>query len=356
MSKRQRSPQAHRWQQGREADFADALEGQRRAIQLHCYRLLGALQDAEDATQETLLRAWRARRTFAGRGSLRAWLYRIATNVCLTALARRPRRILPPAFARAASPSDAVQPPLGEPIWLEPYPDDLIDWGSPEEAVVRRETVTLAFMEALHALSPRQRAALILRDVLEFSARETAAVLGLSTGAANSLLYRARRTLQRRGDTRAAGPAAPVLGVRAGPTGEAAAHQETRTADLLRRYVSVWERGDVQALVALLARDAHLTMPPSPTWYAGRSAIVAFLQRVVLVPGARWRLLATRVNGSPAFGLYREAPGGSIPLGVHVLEIVRGRITSITAFMNPALPGRLGLPSTIATSSTMHDR
>ncbi len=252
---------------GDQREFSGLTEPYRHELQLHCYRILGSLQDAEDIVQETLLRAWRRLETYEERAPLRAWLYKIATNACFDALAKRPRRVLPTAQTAPADPRQPFAPPITEPIWLEPYPDDLIDESAagPEARYSLRESVSLAFLAALQGLPPRQRAVLILRDVLDWRAREAAQLLDITVSAVNSALHRARVTLQQRYHTR-------------GREAVSGTSIEDGLRPLLERYVQVWEAADIDGLVNLLREDATLSMPPLPTWYAGREAISAAAQ------------------------------------------------------------------------------
>jgi len=313
-------------------DFGALVEPFRRELLVHSYRMVGSFHDAEDLVQETLLRAWRHRHTFEGRAPLRAWLYKIATNASLDLLRRRPRRLLPEATLSPGDPGRPAEPPSGEPIWLEPFPDDLLADPAeiPEVRYAARESITLAFMTALQALTPRQRAVLILRDVLGFRAREVASLLGLTLPTVNSLLHRARVTLSRR--YRPDPPAATI----AAPTGAISA--------VLDRYVRAWENGDVDGLVALLKEDATVSMPPSPSWFAGREAIRAFTAEHIFVRPNTWRLVPTRANAQPAFALYQRSGAGLYrAFGIQVLTIRGGRIAGITTFISPDLVGRFGL-------------
>src|ERR687892_1610160 len=261
------------------AAFAAIVERHRGELQLHCYRMLGSLEDSEDLVQETFLRAWRARAGFGvdGRGSVRAWLYRIATNACLDVLRSRPRRVLPQEVASASDPTELPSPPVDLP-WLQPYPDRLLEGIAPSEnepaaVVVARETIELAFLAAIQHLPPRQRAVLILRDTLDWSADDTAAVLEISVAAANSALQRARATLRERL------PATRLEWESAADAGDA-------ERSLLQTYVEAFERHDDRQLVALLREDVRLAMPPHPTWYEGREAVAAFLAGVAFAPGS----------------------------------------------------------------------
>lgn len=318
--------------EGDEAAFAALAERHRPELRVHCYRMLGSLDDAEDLAQETLVRAWRGRRGFAGRSSLRAWLYRIATNACLDAIAARGRRP-PSGGAVAGLPSEVP--------WLQPMPDRLLDEAAPERegpeaAVAARETIELAFMVAIQHLPPSQRAVLVARDVLGWSARETAEMLGTSVAAANSALQRARATLRRH----LPGPAAaPAPG----------ADPSSAERDLLRRYMEATERDDVEALVALMAEDARFSMPPDPYRETGREAIVAaWVRGGFASPGfGRWRCLPTRANRQPAAAGYLLRPGDTAyrAFAIDVLRVEDGRIAEITAFGGEALFAAAGLPA-----------
>ena len=320
-----------------EAAFAAAAERHRRELQVHCYRMVGSLEESEDLVQETFLRAWRGRRSFRGRSSLRTWLYRIATNACLDALERRPRRVL----AADVAPADPAAPDLAEADlpWLQPFPDAMLeavpdDAAGPEAAAEASETIELAFLAAIQHLPPRQRAVLVLRDVLGWSARETAALMETSVAAANSALQRARETLQ--------GAPAP------GPLGVAPPARRRRgRAGAPRRYIAAMEGADVDELLDLLAEEARMTMPPYPTWFAGARAIADFHAGTVRPGGRAYRHVATRANRQPAAAVYMRAPGDDAfrPLAIDVLRVGDGRIAEITAFVLPALFPRFGLPS-----------
>jgi RNA polymerase sigma-70 factor (ECF subfamily) len=289
-------------------------------LRAHCYRMLGSVHDAEDAVQETLVRAWRSIATFDQRGLVRPWLYTIATNRCLTALRQRTRRALP-VDLESGRPETEIR-------WLEPYPDD-----SPETRYLGRERVELAFVAALQRLSAIQRAVLILREVLGFSAAEVAGQLDTSVAAVNSALQRARRQLD---------PARPSQGAVLRDLGEAA------TGALVRRWIEAWESGDIDTIVGMLAEDARYSMPPLPRWYRGRADIRAFLRDGPL--RSRWRFLPTTANGQLAFGTYLwdDAAGRYVPGGLDVLTIRDGLVDEVTAFLEadlthfglaPDLPG-----------------
>jgi RNA polymerase sigma-70 factor (TIGR02960 family) len=320
--------------------FRRLTEGYARELHVHCYRVLGSIHDAEDALQETLVRAWRHLARFEGRSSFRAWLYRIATNVCLTRAARR--RVEPPplpeAVARAAARAS------GEPILhLSPYPDAWLDEleataGNPAAEYELGESVQVAFLAAVQLLPPRQRAVLLLRDVLGFSAGEVADLFDSTTASVNSALQRARATLEQQ---RAAGRL--QLGrVRPGDDVQQA---------LVRRYVDAWTAADVNTLAALLTQDAVLTMPPLPLRYVGRQDVAAFF--VAVPPGAAradYRFVPTRANRQPALAVYRLDPATEVyrAWGVYVLTLQGEAIAEITSFIDARLPPLFGLPAELA--------
>jgi RNA polymerase sigma-70 factor (ECF subfamily) len=316
-----------------EPAFAAQLERHRAELQVHCYRMLGSFEDSEDLVQETFLRAWRKRASFGSGGpsGFRAWLYRIATNACLDVLRSRPRRVLPPDVAEPADPHAEIPPPSDLP-WLQPYPDRLLAPAEeePAAAVVARETIELAFLAAIQHLPPRQRAVLILRDVLGWSAKDTGSLLETSVISVNSALQRARATLRER------------LGDRAGWAGSAGeAERET-----LRRYMDAHERADADALARLLREDARLTMPPHATWFLGRDAIVAASAQGFAPEFGRLRSVAAAANRQPGVAYYLRRPGESEyrPLALDVLRIEDGLVAEITSFVLPELFPAFGLP------------
>jgi RNA polymerase sigma-70 factor (ECF subfamily) len=324
------------------AAFSVLVERYRRELQLHCYRMLGSFEDSEDLVQETFLRAWRKRASFSfdGRSSVRAWLYRIATNACLDVLRSRPRRVVPQDLAGAADPTAPPSPPVDLP-WLQPYPDRLLDAIAPAEnepvaVVVARETIEIAFLAAIQHLPPRQRAVLILRDVVGWSAKETASLLETSVVSVNSALQRARATLRER---------LPERRTEWAPTLEPSQEE----CDLLRRYVDAHERADVDALAELLREDAILTMPPLPSWYAGREAILIAAQKGFDPAFGRLRSVLTAANLQPAAAHYLRAPGDSAhrPLALDLLRIEGGRIAEISTFVYPELFPAFGLSPTL---------
>ncbi len=309
-------------------DFAVQAEPFRRELLEHCYRMLGSVQDAEDLVQETLLRAWRARGEFDGqRASLRTWLYRIATNACLTALHQRARRALPADFTGPSADAAGLEASRRSDIpWLQPFPDALAG-GDPAVITAGRENIRLAFVAALQHLPPRQRAVLLLRDVLAWRAAEVAELLGTSTTAVNSALQRARARLHQ---------VAPE---------DLAEPPEAVRRDLLDRYVTAFVEADIEALTRLLAEDAVLQMPPFLTWFAGRDAIGRFFASVfVAVPGSV-RVIVTVANGQPAMGTYRRGDNGEFHAhSIHVLTIAGSAITRIDTFPDASLFPAFALP------------
>jgi RNA polymerase sigma-70 factor (ECF subfamily) len=311
-------------QQGDQAAFAELIAPYRRELHLHCYRMLGSVTDADDLLQETMVAAWRNLGSFAGRSSLRTWLYRIATNRCLNAIRdtrRRPPPVPIPPFAPPA-PSRS-----GDVTWLEPYPDAWLDPApGPSARFQHRETVRLAFLAALQRLPPRQTAAVILCDVLDFSLAETAAMLEATPAAVKGLLQRARASLDREhlsGADPAPEPGSPI------------------EANLAQRFADAYSADDVSALVALLTDDAWLTMPPAPHEYHGATAIGGFLRASAAGrAGRRFMLLPTRANAQPAFTCYLGESGDPAvrSSGLVVLSLSGDRISAITRFLDPALP------------------
>ena len=287
-------------------DFEAATAPFRRELVVHCYRMTGSVHEAEDLTQETLLRAWKARHRYdPARASLRTWLYRIATNACLTALETRARRPLPSGLGGASTDPDAPLVPDVEVPWLQPLPDRFLpEQADPAFRAAQRAGVRLALVAAMQLLPPRQRAVLVLRDVLEFGAGEVAEHLGTSTAAVNSALQRARATLA---------AAAPQEGALREPDDRA-------VRETVERYIRAFEAADVNALVALLTDDAVLEMPPVPLWYAGRDDYGRFLARVFALRGGGWRMLPASANGQPALVAY--CPDGAGALRLHTLQVL----------------------------------
>jgi RNA polymerase sigma-70 factor (ECF subfamily) len=323
---------------GDERAYEALVEPHRAALRAHCYRMLGSAHDAEDALQDALLRAWRGLAQFAGRSSLRTWLYTIATNVCLRAIERRPKLVLPVDYGPAADPHDEPAPPIVESAWIEPYPDERLALddalAGPDARYEQRESVELAFTAALQHLPARQRAVLILRDVLGFSAREVAGALDTTPGSVDSALQRAHRTVDERLPGRSQQATLRALG-------------DARLRGIVDAFVAAWERADVDAVVAMLADDAVMAMPPVPTWYQGREAVAAFLAEWPLGGGRRSRMVPTRANGQLAFGHYSwdAARERFVAHAIDVLTLdAAARIAEITAFLDPEAFARFGLP------------
>ena len=319
--------------------FSKLAEPFRYELQVHCYRILGSLYEAEDMVQETMLRAWKRLETYEGRASFRAWLYKIATHACLDLLDRRKsRRLLPDQCGPASGPHTQISAPTTEILWLEQVPDEWLgDVSSlnPEARYTESESVSLAFLTALQALPPRQRAVLILRDVLDFSAIETAKVLEHTVSAVNSSLHRARTALSKQYQE---------------PQNQKI---DERTQSLLDNFMEAWESADVDSLVALLKEDATLAMPPSPSWYQGKEAIRGFVAATVFADGGmfggnavhRWKLVETRANCAPAFAIYQRTGTNEYQaFGIHILQCNGDQLSQITSFIDPSLPGYFALP------------
>jgi RNA polymerase sigma-70 factor (ECF subfamily) len=322
-------------QRGDEAAFGSLVEPHRRELLAHCYRMLGSVPDAEDALQDALLGAWRGLGAFEGRSSLRSWLYTVATNACLKAVRRRPTRVLPIDYGPASDPHDRPAEPLVEVVWVDPVPDDQVladtDAAGPAARYQRRESVELAFIAALQHLPPRQRAVLILRDVLGFSAREAGEVLDTEPAAVDSALQRAHKTVNARLPAQSQQAALRSL-------------DDAELRAIVDGYVEAWERADVDAVVAMLAEDVTFAMPPQPAWYDGREAVAAFLAARPLAPDTRWRIVPTHANGQLAFAHYAWDGSG---FAAHAIGLValRGReIEELTVFRTPEALARFGLP------------
>jgi RNA polymerase sigma-70 factor (TIGR02960 family) len=325
-----------RAQRGDEAAFAQLTGPYRRELQLHCYRIVGSLQDAEDLLQETLLAAWRGLEQFEGRSSLRAWLYTIATNRCLNALRESSRR---PQVAPGDRPGTAHPPEsFAEISWLQPYPDTLLEgvidagWAGTDPAAryEAKESVALAFVSGLQHLAPRQRAVLVLRDVLGFHADEVAEMLGSSAASVTSALQRARATL----DTRLA-PRRERL---------ALPHGESAEAEIVRRFAEAFEGDDIDTVVALLTDDVVVSMPPQPEWHVGPESVQAFLRaRLAERSPRRWRFVPIAANRQPAYAYYLEDGDGWVRQGLFVLGVRPDGIESVTRFPDDGLLDRFGV-------------
>jgi RNA polymerase sigma-70 factor (ECF subfamily) len=315
--------------EGDESAYRALVEAHRGELHAHCYRMLGSVHDAEDALQETLLRAWRGLPRFEGRSSLRSWLYTIATNTCLNVIARRPKRVLPVDYGPAADPHGGPGEPLLESVWVEPYPDEQIGvrdgLAGPEARYELRESVELAFVAALQHLPPNQRAVLILREVLGFSARETADSLDTTVASVNSALQRARKTVEERLPEQSQQATLRALG-------------DEGLREVVDAYVDAWQRGDVDAVVEMLTEDASFAMPPLKTWFGGRDGISVFLARWPLSGQWRWRPLQVRANGQPALAFYSWDTNEEsyLPFALNVLTLRGTRISDVTAFITRA--------------------
>jgi RNA polymerase sigma-70 factor, ECF subfamily len=314
---------------GDETAFARLIEPYRGQLHAHCYRMLGSLHDAEDAMQEVSLRAWRALDRFEGRSSLKSWLYTIATNTCLNHIQKRPKRVLPIDYAPAADPHGGPGEPVVESVWVEPYPDELIgvedELAGPEARYEQREGVELAFVAALQLLPANQRAVLILREVLGFSAQEVADALETSAASVNSALQRARKAVEERVPEQTQQETLRELG-------------DERLKEIVERYVEAWERNDVDAVMDMLAEDASFAMPPLATWFGGEQAIRIFLEGWPLSGAWRWRPIQARANGQPALAFYiwDESEQAYMPFALNVLTFRGEKISDVTAFVTRA--------------------
>jgi RNA polymerase sigma-70 factor, ECF subfamily len=311
---------------GDESAFAGLVQPYRGELHAHCYRMLGSVYDADDAVQETLLRAWRGLSRFEGRSALRSWLYTIATNACLTQIRRRPKRVLPVDYGAAADPHTRPGEPIVESVWIEPYPDEILGvedgFVTPEARYEQREGVELAFIAALQHLAPTQRAVLILREVLGFSAKETAGMLDTTVVSVNSALQRARVAVDERIGERTQQATLRTLG-------------DEELHELVNRYVDAWERNDVEAFAAMLADDATFAMPPLASWYDTRAGIAIWAAHSPLSGAWRWRTVLTRANGQPALAFYSydDDADAYLPFALNVLSFRGREITNVTAFI-----------------------
>jgi RNA polymerase sigma-70 factor (ECF subfamily) len=317
--------------------FSTLAEPFRRELLAHCYRMTGSLEDAEDLVQETFLRAWRRLETYQGRASFRAWLYKIATNACLDALKRRPRRSLPVQSCAQSEPGTPLAPPIPEPVWIQPFPDELLapSETNPEARYDARESISLAFLIALQYLAPRQRCALILGEVLDWQPAEIAAALETTISAVNSLLHRARSILKQRYTAGRPVSVEPTL-------------SEDQVKELLERYLQAWETADVESIISMLKSDATFPMPPMPVWFRGRPAIKSFISATILAGEARgrWRLHPLHANGQPGFAFYRrdEQTGRYSAYAIQVLTFDGDLLSDVTTFGFPELLPAFNLP------------
>lgn len=311
---------------GDEDAFRQLLEPYRGGLHAHCYRMLGSVHDADDALQDASLRAWRALGRFEGRSSLRSWLYTIATNTCLTEIEKRPRRVLPVDYGPRTVPEHGPGEPVVESVWVEPYPDAdvALDDGlaGPEARYEAREGIELAFVAALQHLPGTQRAVLVLREVLGFSAQEVADALETSVASVNSALQRARAAVEDRVPERTQQATLRALG-------------DEQTRALVDRYVDAWLREDVDAVVAMLAEDATFAMPPLASWFGGREEIARFLAGFPLSGAWRWKTVLSHANGQPAIGFYAwdDEAGAYLPFALNVLTFRGTEISDVVAFV-----------------------
>ena len=315
-------------------DLLERARPYRNELLAHCYRMLGSVHDAEDLVQDTYLRAWRASDRFEGRSSLRTWLYRIATNACLTAIEQRGRRPLPSGIGAPSDPEQAVKE-MPEVPWLEPIPDAMLGGDQPSDpasVVVSKSSMRLALVAALQHLPPRQRAVLLLRDVLKWRAAEVAELLDSTTASVNSALQRARAQLDQ---------VAPVEEELTEPTDPA-------MRELLDRYAAAFEKSDVTAIVDLFKEDAVWEMPPFPEWFRGRDDIVRLIGNQCPIGPDQGLMLPTSANGQPAFGLYNlQADGSYHPFHIQVLTLHKGQVAHVGAFFGDALFAAFGLPEVV---------
>lgn len=316
-----------------DGDFSAHAEPFRRELLAHCYRMTGSVHDAEDLVQETLLRAWKAYDRFEGKSSIRTWLHRIATNTCLSALEGRQRRPLPTGLGSPSSDPTAELVERGEVPWLEPLPDPAADPADPSVIVESRESVRLAFVAALQHLSPRQRAVLLLRDVLQWKAAEVADAIGTTTTAVNSLLQRARSQLE------AVGP---------GSGDRLAAPESAAAQDLLARYIAAFETYDIDRLVELFTAEAVWEMPPYTGWYRGARDIITLIhQQCPAESPGDMRMIPLTANGQPAAAMYMRAGEVHVPFQLHVLDVRDDGVSHVVAFLDDALFAKFGLPKAL---------
>ena len=324
----------------KEHSYFEQLEPYRRELHAHCYRMLGSVHDAEDAVQETLVNAWRGLDRFERRSSLRTWVYAIATNVCVRMIERRPSRVLPVDYSPAHDPHEPLAVPVTEPVWLEPYPDDELgagggSAGAPDARYEHREAIELAFIAALQHLPARQRAVLILRDVLGFSGAEVADILETTSASVYSLQQRANATLATKLPSRSQQATLRALG-------------DDKLSALVGRYIRAWESNDVDALVELLTEDVNVSMPPIPSWIRGRDDTRDFLRSMPLSGKIGWRLVPTSANGQVAMGEYRRDETGAYrAFGVVLLTIRADKVSGIFGYHDAGIFARFGLPATL---------
>ena len=311
---------------GDEQAFGRLVEPRRGELQAHCYRMLGSVQDAEDALQDALLRAWRGLSGLDDAKAMRAWLYRIATNTCLDAIGKRPKRVVPVDYGPATDPHEGPGDPVVESVWIEPYPDEQLNVEDgpmgPEARYEQREAIELAFIAALQLLPANQRAVLVLREVLGFSAKEVAESLDTTVASVNSALQRARKTIEERVPEQSQQATLRQLG-------------DDKVKEIVDGYVEAWERGDVDAVVGMLSEDANFSMPPMSTWYHGRDGIANWMRRSPLSGDFRWKPVLTQANGQPTLAYYSWDPeeNAYVPFALNVLTFEGEEISDVTAFI-----------------------
>jgi RNA polymerase sigma-70 factor (ECF subfamily) len=316
--------------EGDENAFAQLVEPRRGELHAHCYRMLGSLHDAEDALQEAMIRAWRSLSKVEDRTALRAWLYRIATNTCLDAIGKRPKRVLPIDYGPATDPHAGPGEPLVESVWVEPYPDEILEvedgYAAPEATYEQREAVELAFIAALQFLPAQQRAVLVLREVLGFSAKEVAETLDTTVAGVNSALQRARKTVEERTPDQSQQETARSLG-------------DEGLRAVVEGYVDAWQSGDVDAVVAKLTEDVAFAMPPLASWFSGHEGLRTFLAGWPLSGNWRWQVVETRANGQPALAFYTwdDDAGKYLPFALNVLTLRGDLISDVTAFVTRSI-------------------
>lgn len=332
-------PDLARARDGDDAAFTRLVEPLRRELHAHCYRMLGSTHDADDALQDALLRAWRGLARFEGRGSVRSWLYSVATRTCLDTVERRGKRALPVDLGPSSDRAVIGDAPLNDVAWLGPYPDANLADGpaGPASRYEQREAVELAFVAALQHLPGNQRAALLLFEVLGFSAAEIATTMDTTTASVNSALQRARKIVAEKVPSRTQQQTLREI-------------DDARLREIVAGYSAALERGDADALVALLTEDVTWSMPPLPRWYQGLSAVTDFVMRVPLGSCGSWRHLPTSANGQPAVGCYLwdDAAGAHVGWSINVLALRGEQIADITSFIGPEHIARFGLPAALA--------
>lgn len=316
---------------GDEDAFRRLVEPRRGELQAHCYRMLGSLHDAEDALQDAMLRAWKGLGRLEDHSAMRAWLYRISTNTCLDAIGKRPKRVLPIDYGPAADPHGGPGEPVVESVWVEPFPDETLaiedGYASPDANYEQREAVELAFIAALQHLPANQRAVLILREVLGFSAKEVAETLDTTVASVNSAMQRARKSIDERLPDQSQQEALRSLG-------------DDELSELVDAYVDAWERNDIETVVGMLASDATFSMPPLASWFGGREQIKTFLVGSPMSGDWRWRAVRTRANGQPALAFYTWSPESETyePFALNVLSFAGDKISDVTAFIVHTAP------------------